>query len=365
MTRTVHIVPHTHWDREWYRPFQTFRMQLVDLLDGLLPALERPTRPTPTSCSTGRWRWSTTTSRSGPRPSRCCAGWPRPGRISDGPLVHPHGRVPRLRRDDGPRPPARPRPGGRASAGPCRSATCPTCSATSPRCPSSSRQFGFDHTVVWRGVPAAVDRDRVLVGGARRDRGAGRLPRHRLQQRLGPARRRQGAGRPDRRVVPRAGRPLAGDPVLWMNGTDHLLPQAHGSAGWWPRPTTSRTTTTSRSPRWPHHVDVASRATERCRSGPASCGPAPGPTCSWAWRPTGSTCTRPSCAGRARARADRRAALGALPPGRPLAVPLPRRGLARGHPQLGPRLDLRLLGRRGGPGRHPPLRRGPHHRARA
>ena len=40
--------------------------------------------------------------------------------------------------------------------------------------------------------------------------------------------------------------------------------------------------------------------------------------------------------------------------------PLPRRRLARGHPQLGPRLDLRLLGRRGRPGRDPPLRRGPH-----
>jgi alpha-mannosidase len=36
MRRTVAIVPHTHWDREWYAPFQTFRMQLVDLLDELL-----------------------------------------------------------------------------------------------------------------------------------------------------------------------------------------------------------------------------------------------------------------------------------------------------------------------------------------
>ena len=22
----IHLVPHTHWDREWYRPFQSFRM---------------------------------------------------------------------------------------------------------------------------------------------------------------------------------------------------------------------------------------------------------------------------------------------------------------------------------------------------
>ena len=39
--RQVHVVPHTHWDREWYEPFQTFRMRLVDLVDGLLDLMER------------------------------------------------------------------------------------------------------------------------------------------------------------------------------------------------------------------------------------------------------------------------------------------------------------------------------------
>ena len=38
--RTVAIVPHTHWDREWYSAFQTFRLRLVDLLDGFLDQLE-------------------------------------------------------------------------------------------------------------------------------------------------------------------------------------------------------------------------------------------------------------------------------------------------------------------------------------
>src|SRR5207245_942067 len=28
-----------HWDREWYEPFQRFRLQLVDLLDEVLPRL--------------------------------------------------------------------------------------------------------------------------------------------------------------------------------------------------------------------------------------------------------------------------------------------------------------------------------------
>ncbi|MEX2658869.1 MAG: glycoside hydrolase family 38 C-terminal domain-containing protein [Acidimicrobiales bacterium] len=38
--RRVSIVPHTHWDREWYSPFQTFRLRLVDVLDELLAAME-------------------------------------------------------------------------------------------------------------------------------------------------------------------------------------------------------------------------------------------------------------------------------------------------------------------------------------
>lgn len=37
---TVHLVPHTHWDREWYRPFQAFRMRLVELVDRVLEMLE-------------------------------------------------------------------------------------------------------------------------------------------------------------------------------------------------------------------------------------------------------------------------------------------------------------------------------------
>lgn len=36
----IHLIPHTHWDREWYRPFQSFRMQLVDLVDRVLEMLE-------------------------------------------------------------------------------------------------------------------------------------------------------------------------------------------------------------------------------------------------------------------------------------------------------------------------------------
>lgn len=34
------IVPHTHWDREWYSPFQDFRRRLVGLIDNLLLILD-------------------------------------------------------------------------------------------------------------------------------------------------------------------------------------------------------------------------------------------------------------------------------------------------------------------------------------
>ena len=37
----VAIVAHTHWDREWYLAFETFRVRLVGLIDGLLDLLER------------------------------------------------------------------------------------------------------------------------------------------------------------------------------------------------------------------------------------------------------------------------------------------------------------------------------------
>ncbi|MCX6072347.1 MAG: alpha-mannosidase, partial [Chloroflexi bacterium] len=37
---TLHLVPHTHWDREWYLPFQVFHLKLVHLLDLLADVLE-------------------------------------------------------------------------------------------------------------------------------------------------------------------------------------------------------------------------------------------------------------------------------------------------------------------------------------
>lgn len=37
---TMHVVSHTHWDREWWSTFQHFRMRLVDFMDELINLLE-------------------------------------------------------------------------------------------------------------------------------------------------------------------------------------------------------------------------------------------------------------------------------------------------------------------------------------
>jgi alpha-mannosidase len=36
MKPTYHIVSHSHWDREWYFPFDRFRSMLVDMIGDLI-----------------------------------------------------------------------------------------------------------------------------------------------------------------------------------------------------------------------------------------------------------------------------------------------------------------------------------------
>ncbi|MBP3918797.1 MAG: hypothetical protein J6I50_06465 [Clostridia bacterium] len=38
--KTLHIIPHSHWDREWYLPFETHRTRLVKLFDTLISLME-------------------------------------------------------------------------------------------------------------------------------------------------------------------------------------------------------------------------------------------------------------------------------------------------------------------------------------
>lgn len=44
-TKEVVVVPHTHWDREWYRTFQSYRLRLVEVVDRVIALLEAGTLP--------------------------------------------------------------------------------------------------------------------------------------------------------------------------------------------------------------------------------------------------------------------------------------------------------------------------------
>ncbi|MBR4292408.1 MAG: hypothetical protein IKT54_02220, partial [Clostridia bacterium] len=39
--KTMHIISHTHWDREWYMSLEGMRVRLVDLIDRCLKTLEK------------------------------------------------------------------------------------------------------------------------------------------------------------------------------------------------------------------------------------------------------------------------------------------------------------------------------------
>ncbi|MFX1564065.1 MAG: hypothetical protein ACFFDP_12240, partial [Promethearchaeota archaeon] len=39
--REIILVSHTHWDREWYLPFEEFRWRLVEVIDQLLDLMEK------------------------------------------------------------------------------------------------------------------------------------------------------------------------------------------------------------------------------------------------------------------------------------------------------------------------------------
>jgi hypothetical protein len=224
MAREVHIVPHTHWDREWYKPWPVFRMQLVELLDGLLPQLEADPSYAHFQLD-GQLAVVDDYLEIRPREAERLAALNRSGRISMGPwytlpdefLVSGETLVRDLRM-------------GMARAqdfgGSMRIGYLPDMFGHVAQMPQVLAGFGFTDAVVWRGVPLAIDApafwwvapdgtrvraeylcDGYSNGARLPDDGAG------LIEQLDDFCAAQG--------------PRAGDPVLWMNGTDHLLPQPH------------------------------------------------------------------------------------------------------------------------------------------
>ena len=223
-SRTIAVVPHTHWDREWYAPFQAFRLRLVHLLDEFLPRLEA-------DASYARFlldgQMAVVDDYLEVRPEeearlrRLAAS----GRLAMGPwyilmdefCVSGETIVRDLQLGI-----------ERAAAfgGAMDVGYLPDMFGHVAQMPQILRQAGFDHAVVWRGVPSAVDRtgfwwtapDGSTVRAEHLWVGYG-----------------NGAAIPDdaQALVARIGAHeaelgdalLPGAPMLWMNGTDHQAPQ--------------------------------------------------------------------------------------------------------------------------------------------
>ena len=181
-----------------------------------------PIRRTRTSCSTGRWPSSTTT-------SRCARGRgdpPAPGGVGTGvgrAVVHPHGRVPRLRRDHRAQPAARARSrrGVRRRDGrglPARHVR--------PRRADAAAAHAVRLRARGRVARRAVvgRSQRVLVVGP----DGSTVRAEYLPQGYG-----NGARLPDdAKALVEAVADFESEwesflvgPILWMNGTDHLMPQ--------------------------------------------------------------------------------------------------------------------------------------------
>jgi hypothetical protein len=221
-TRVVHIVPHTHWDREWYQSFQTFRLRLVDLLDRLIPQMERDP-------AYARFLLDgqlavvddyLAVRPEAEEPLRRLVG---SGRVSIGPwytlpdefLVSGETLVRNLQR--GLR--VADRFGGAMAVG-----YLPDMFGHVAQMPQILVGFGFEHAVVWRGVPAAIDRS----GFWWRAPDGSTIRAEYLPQGYG-----NGSALPDDAkafvaALDGFGRQwgdLLVGPLLWMNGTDHQMPQ--------------------------------------------------------------------------------------------------------------------------------------------
>ena len=221
--RTVAIVPHTHWDREWYAPFQTFRLRLVELLDRFLPQLEN-------DLSYARFLldgqmavvddYLEVRPEAEPRLRRLAAS----GRLAMGPwytlpdefLVSGETHVRNLQMGL-----------ARAAAfgGAMDVGYLPDMFGHIAQMPQLLSQFGFDHAVVWRGVPRAVDRTAFWWRSP-----DGTAVRAQYLARGGYG---NGAAIPDdakalvRRVAAHEAElgPLLAGGLLFLNGTDHQVPQ--------------------------------------------------------------------------------------------------------------------------------------------
>ena len=155
MVTRVHVVPHTHWDREWYRPFQGFRMALVDVLDRVLDRLDAD--PSFAFTLDGQMAIVDDYLEIRPEAEARIRERVEAGRLAIGPwqilpdefLVSGESLVRNLEM------------GWRRAeelGGPMRAGYLPDMFGHVAQMPQILRRAGLADAVVWRGVPAAIDR---------------------------------------------------------------------------------------------------------------------------------------------------------------------------------------------------------------
>ncbi|MEY2419310.1 MAG: 2-O-(6-phospho-alpha-D-mannosyl)-D-glycerate hydrolase [Actinomycetota bacterium] len=226
--RRVNIVPHTHWDREWYSTFQKFRMRLVDMVDGLLPLLDSDASYSHFLLD-GQMAVVDDYLEVRPEAEKALRRLATEGRLAMGPwyslpdefLVSGETIIRNLQT-------------GLARAaefgGAMNVGYLPDMFGHVSQMPQIFRLFGFEHAVVWRGVPNAVDRtafmwsspDGSTVRAEYLWRGYGngaRTPKDskELLERIGEYEQLTHAAMDGRN-------PTHPAPMLWMNGSDHLSP---------------------------------------------------------------------------------------------------------------------------------------------
>ncbi|HTZ10544.1 MAG TPA: hypothetical protein VMB72_15830 [Acidimicrobiales bacterium] len=150
------VVPHTHWDREWYEPYQTFRLRLVRVIDELLDILEGDPSYTRFLLD-GQMAVVDDYLEVRPENEERIRALAASGRLSMGPwyilldefLVSGETIVRDLQMG---------RRRGAAFGGVMEVGYLPDMFGHIAQMPQLLRQAGFAHAVVWRGVPSAVDK---------------------------------------------------------------------------------------------------------------------------------------------------------------------------------------------------------------